>query len=221
MSQALSESEWIVLVTSFLKAGDGMAAADERLAWEDFYHTYDPIIRSRIRRIHSEWNLVNDLSQEVWAVLVKRLPRLRVGPDAGSVAGWIVKITDDMARKHAWRRSKSAVQSLSSQMADELPDPDLVPDVEDARLQRDDELQWLIDSLGVILSERDHRIVVLRLRGLRTVVEIARDLGLAEKCVSSALHRATVKLRDLLDRKGSGVLPTRIFHKNEKHCREL
>jgi len=62
MSQTLSELQLVGLVKSFLARPNGTATAEELLAWEDFYHIHDPIIRTRIRRIHKAWNVIDDLT---------------------------------------------------------------------------------------------------------------------------------------------------------------
>src|SRR5271168_2125745 len=102
MSQTLAEIQLVGLVKSFLARPTGTATEQERQAWEDFYDVHDPIIRSRIRRIHRAWNVIDDLTQMVWKVLTtERLPKFRLGTDLGSVAAFVFKIANDMARKHA------------------------------------------------------------------------------------------------------------------------
>jgi len=203
MSQTLSELQLVGLVKSFLARPNGTATAEERLACLEFYNIHDPIIRKRIRRMDFAWNVIDDLSQDVWAILMKRLPKFRLGADLGSVAGWVGRIADIVARKHARRRSKFALGSLSPEMANELPDPGRWPDIENAWTQFKEELRLLIESLRVSLSERDHRIALMRFFEDYSVAEIARELMLTDDCVSSALHRVILNLRELLRRRGS------------------
>jgi len=202
MSQPLSEFQLVGLVKSFLARPNGTATAEERLACLDFYNIYDPIIRKRIRRIHIAWHVIDDLSQEVWTKATKRLPTFVFKPEVGSVAGWLVKIADNVARRHARRRSSVGPASLSSEMADELPDLGLGPDIENAWTQFKDELQRLMESLRVSLSERDHRIALMRFLEDYSVAEIARELNLTDDCVSSVLYRVILNLRELLRQRG-------------------
>ena len=65
-----------------------------------------------------------------------------------------------------------------------------------------EELVHLVESLRASVSERDHRIVVLRWVRDRSVSEIACELSLTEDCVKSVLYRVSLRLRELLRRRG-------------------
>jgi len=202
MSQTRSELQLVGLVKAFLARPNGTATAEELLAWEDFYHIHDPMIRTRIRRIHKAWNVIDDLTQMVWKVLTtERLRKFRLGPDLGSVAGFVVKIANDMARKHAPRRPK--VGSLSPEIANELPDPSLGPDIENEWMQYEEELRLLLERVRASLTTRDHFIAVLYFFENCSVAQIARESKLTEDCVSSVIHRVVLKLQELLLRRGS------------------
>jgi hypothetical protein len=69
------DHELVALAKSFVVKRGASATAEELLAWEEFFLRYDPIIRVSIRRIHIAPSTVDDVTQDVWVVLIRKLPR--------------------------------------------------------------------------------------------------------------------------------------------------
>jgi hypothetical protein len=67
----MSEQELLALVKSFLTKRSAGATAHECLAWEEFFFTYNQIIRACIRMIHKSSHVVDDLAQDVWIIVIR------------------------------------------------------------------------------------------------------------------------------------------------------
>jgi RNA polymerase sigma factor (sigma-70 family) len=150
--------------------------------------------------------MVDDLTQEVWAVLVGGLQKLRLDPDLGSVTGWVVKIANDMAKKHARRIGTFRADSLSLDAADKLLDREPGPDVEFEWVQSERELRQLIESFAASLPEREQRVVVLYWLEELSLSRIAADMMISEDCAWGILRRVSLKLAACLRRRGYGAL---------------
>jgi DNA-directed RNA polymerase specialized sigma24 family protein len=102
----MTDSMMLNLIQSFLAAPPGTASPEERQAWEDFYHVHDPMIRAAIRARHEGWNVVDDLAQNVWCIMIERLPDLRVDPARDSLKAWVTQVARRVACGHARDRSR-------------------------------------------------------------------------------------------------------------------
>ena len=86
------DHELVALVQSFLAKRSASATAEECLAWEEFFVRYDPIIRSGVRRIHTPQHVIDDITQDVWILLIRKLPRWRYDPVHGEIGAWVSEI---------------------------------------------------------------------------------------------------------------------------------
>ena len=68
------------------------ATPEQVLAWEDFFHKNDPLIRARRSGIPPPWADIDDLSQEVWKTVVRRLLGLRLDRIRGTLRDWIAGV---------------------------------------------------------------------------------------------------------------------------------
>jgi RNA polymerase sigma factor (sigma-70 family) len=198
------EQDLLALVKSFLAKGGAGATAEERLAWEEFFVTYDVVIRVCVKRIHTAVHVIDDVAQDVWMVLIRRLPRWKFDPAIASIGAWVTKIAQRLAARRARRGSTRRGGLLSGTQADTLVDPEPGPDAEFERMQEHELFGALVLEPAASLHERDGRIVVLRYIECRAVREIARALRISDDCVRSVLHRVLPNLRNFLRRRGLG-----------------
>jgi RNA polymerase sigma factor (sigma-70 family) len=198
------EPELNALVVSFLaKHGVGLTA-EERLAWEEFYLAYDPVIRASIRRVHASWDSIDDLTLDVWVLLIRKLLRRAFDPGRGAIGAWISKIAERLAAKRVRRSSKQRGESLSEVQPESLVDPEPGPDVELERMQQHELFAALVSEFAATLNMRDGRIVILRFLECWAVSRIARELKASRDCIASAIHRLLPRLRDFLFGRGLG-----------------
>ena len=196
------EQELHRLVRSFLPKPRAAATAEECFAWEEFFVTYDPTIRVTIRRLHKALDVVDDVTQDVWVVLVHKLPKWKFDPMIGSIGAWVTKIAQRLAVKRARRHARQQAGSLSKAHDDTLVDAEPGPDIEFEWMQEHELFGALVREFAASLHERDGRIIVLRFVESRAVSEIAHELKVSDDCVWSVLHRVIPKLRDFLRRRG-------------------
>jgi RNA polymerase sigma factor (sigma-70 family) len=198
----MSDQELLAMVKSFLANRSAAASAGESLAWEEFFVTYDVVVRATIRKLHKALDIIDDVAQDVWIILIRKLPKLKFDPVLGSIAAWVAKIAQRLATKRARRHSRQQHGSLSAERGNSLVDPEPGPDMEFEWMQEHELFGSLVLVFAGTLPEREGRIVVLRFVESQAVVEIARKLGVSEDCVWSVLHRIIPKLRDFLRRRG-------------------
>src|SRR5438067_1653747 len=70
----------------------------EQAAWQQFVELYTPLLCQWARRLGLQNHDAADLVQEVFAVLVRKLPNFRYDPDR-RFRGWLWTITVNKARE--------------------------------------------------------------------------------------------------------------------------
>ncbi len=88
------DSDTLLLVQAYLLARTERREPDHEstAAWEKFFAAYDPFIR-RLAGAHT-WPSTDfeDRVQEIWRVVLKRLPQLRFAPERGQLSGWLATV---------------------------------------------------------------------------------------------------------------------------------
>jgi RNA polymerase sigma factor (sigma-70 family) len=179
----MSDQEVLAMVKSFLANRSTGASAGECLAWEEFFVTYDVVVRVAIRKLHKALDVIDDVAQDVWIVLIRKLPKLKFDPALGSIGAWVTKIAQRLATKRARRHARQQPGSLSAERSNSLVDPEPGPDTEFEWMQEHELFGSLVLEFAGTLPEREGRIVVLRFVESQAVVEIARRLGVSSDCV--------------------------------------
>jgi RNA polymerase sigma factor (sigma-70 family) len=203
-SVSMLEQELLALVKSFLAKRSAGATTHECLAWDEFFATYDQIIRVCIRVLHRSSHVVDDLAQDVWIIVIRKLPTWTFDPGIGAIGAWVAKIARRLSAKRACRHSSPQPGSLSETNTDSLVDREPGPEFAFERIQDQELFKTLVLEFATSLPERDGRIVVMRFVQFRAVAEIARELNISDDCVWSVLHRNITKLGDRLRRRGLG-----------------
>lgn len=198
----MSDQELLVLAKAFLARRSTSATVAERHAWEEFFVTYDPIIRASIRRIHTAQDIVDDCAQDVWVLLIRKLPRWKYDPVWAPIGAWVTKIALRLATKRARRRARPGAESLGEAHAGTLVDPEPGPDIEFEKMQEHELFGALVLEFSASLPERVRGIVVMRFLESRAAAEIARILEVSYDCVQSILHRVIPKLQSFLRQRG-------------------
>jgi len=192
----MSDLEELDLIKLFLAARSRSPTAEQVKAWENFFVIHEPLIRKVIKHCADCHEDLEDLAQEVWRILVLKLPKLNYDPDRGPLRAWVIVVARRAARREARRLSRTRVDALTPELAEVLLDPGMDPIT---RCEQEQERQWvrsILETLGAKLSESSRRITVLHWIDGQSVTEIAASLGLSEDRVRMRLHRALRKLRD-------------------------
>jgi RNA polymerase sigma-70 factor, ECF subfamily len=162
-------------------------------AWTQFVHLYAPILASWTRRIGLTQADAEDLIQEVFTILVKKLPEFVYDPSKG-FRKWLFTIT-----RHKWlehERKKHPV-SAGAGVLEEVPAPE-----EDDIWDREYRQQLLLSGLEMIRPAFDARTwKAFEEHGLenRAAAEVGQELGMKEGAVRAARFRVMKRLRTELE----------------------
>ena len=159
----MSESDLLALLQAFLRAPPNTATPEQVLAWEDFFHKNDPLIRHVVRGFRAHWADIDDLSQEVWKTVVRRLLGLRLDRIRGTLRDWIAGVARRLACRWSRRRSRRHDEQLAPELADLLPDPDADLGDECQRADVRERIRAILMHVGARLSEMSRRVIVMRL----------------------------------------------------------
>jgi RNA polymerase sigma-70 factor (ECF subfamily) len=200
----MSDIDDLMLIQGFLAAPPRLATPEQVRAWEDFFSRIDPLILRTIRRADRRWDRVDDLHQETWIVLIRRLPKLRLDSAAGSLTRWALGVARRLAGWQARRQSGRQDVPVSADLLASLLDGEEGPNAACQRRDVQDRVRAVLGSAGQRMSELDRRIVVMRLIEEMTLPEIAAALGVSVDCVKMRLRRARRALEHLLRSHGFG-----------------
>jgi RNA polymerase sigma-70 factor (ECF subfamily) len=186
-------------------ASDSLTLAPEgrqrlRLTAEQVYHDYAPRIYNMARRMVSNEKDAEDVTQEVFLQVVRKLPTFR---GESAFPTWLHRVTVNAALAHRRRQAVREDTHVINPLEDLLDQGQRLgadrPGVGAPEEQLiDQEEQQLIDRAIAALPDIYHKVLVLSdLEGLSNA-DIARQLGLTVPAVKSRLYRARLLLRDRL-----------------------
>lgn len=170
-----------------LRAGD-----DE--AFAALYRRYAQLVRGYLLRMLDEPGRVEDLTQEVFLAAVRRL---RATDAPVMFKPWIYEIAHNAALDEFRRRRRRPEVPLKVDPDAALSSGGLTSRAETPEGALEDK-QRLEDLRGAFqgLSERHHRVLVLRELEGRSYAEIGQQLNMSGEVVESTLFRARRKLTD-------------------------
>jgi RNA polymerase sigma factor (sigma-70 family) len=195
------------LIQSYLdaRARRVEATIDESLAWHDFYATHDPMVRAIVLRSTGSREDLDDLDQDIWLSLVRRLPKLALDPGRGTLDTWIAAIARRQAARHMRGRYMRRNEVLTDEQADRLLDPALGPVTTIERRQRQEQVRAILVKLGANMCDLNRKIIEEYWIEDRSTSAIAAALAVSEERVWSIIRRARPKLLNLLSRAGLDV----------------
>jgi RNA polymerase sigma-70 factor (ECF subfamily) len=167
-------------------AGSHPVHPPDNAAVEDMWRTFSQPLRRFLRARAGSAADADDLLQEVFVRIQKRLPGLR---DPARLQGWVYRIARNVVIDH--HRARRDIRPLDGETEPEPEDPsgrdavDLTPS-----------LRKFIAALPL-----DYREPLVRheFQG-ESLQEIANALGLTLTAVKSRVRRARLQLREMLDR---------------------
>lgn len=170
------------------------AKGDER-AFSVLYEHYKPLVFSICLRIGKSPDLAEDLTQEIFVTVFKKLKTFAFD---SQLSTWLYRIAVNQVLMY-FRSNKKRLQFLT---VDELT-PNLIPFYQlslDERILLDDALGQLAPGYGTIFELKeifgyDHR-------------EIGNLLGISEGTSKSQAHKAKQRLQKLVNRKANPKLVT-------------
>ena len=94
--------------------------------WQRLFELYAPLIRGWLRRHAAVEDDCEDLVQEVFTVVVRKLPEFRREPRPGAFRRWLQTVTVNCLReawRSRWLRPAATGDSRFQAMLDQLQDP--------------------------------------------------------------------------------------------------
>jgi RNA polymerase sigma factor (sigma-70 family) len=198
----MSDLERVTLFKSLLAKPMGTATPEEIHACEELALACSPAIRGALRGARLRPNEVADAEQDVWIVVLRKLPKLQYDPHRAPFAAWVRAIAERLARKRVRRWRFPPVRPLGERHADTLVDREPGPVIELELMQEHELFQDLVAEYAARLPERDGRIVTNHWLEERSLSRIASDLNMSDDAVWWVIRRVTPKLLDFLRRRG-------------------
>jgi RNA polymerase sigma-70 factor (ECF subfamily) len=168
---------------------DGSAAAGEQLVQRYF----QPLMRYLVRIVGSD-HLAEELHQQTWLSVLDHLDKFdRKSSVSGGFKAWLFRIATNKANDH-WRsagRERVAKEGLR-RIADET-----APHA-GYRLEGAEQEQKLLVAIEK-LPEAQRQVLMLRYYSNLKFVEIAELLGCPLNTALGRMHKATMKLKQLME----------------------
>jgi RNA polymerase sigma factor (sigma-70 family) len=169
------------------------AQKQDQQAFQRLYHQSHPYVIARISAIIEQFEVVQDIEQEVWLAAFLALPTLQ-SPE--TFLAWIGRI----ATRYAWRwAQKQKIQAilLDAKLADDLVGTD---DPLEHILQ--EEQGEAIDSLLRLATANEREVLMAFYLEELSIAEIVQRSGLSQAAIKSRLHEGRKRLRSLAHQKG-------------------
>jgi RNA polymerase sigma factor (sigma-70 family) len=173
-------------------------ASSDADSWQRLVAIYDPLVRGWLRRHVLAEDDVDDVSQEVMSVVVRRLAEFQHNGRIGAFRTWLKTITANCLRDH-WRRGKnlpraageSGFEGILSQLADPGSELSRIWDLDhDRHVAR----QLLHLLRGEFEPRTWNAFQRTALEGA-SASDVAAELGLSTNAVFIARSRVLARLR--------------------------
>jgi RNA polymerase sigma factor (sigma-70 family) len=206
LGDRMSDLEQLELVRSYLAVPRERATPEQASAWDGLVTACNPVLIRIFSACEEHWDVIDDLRQEVWLVVVRKLPTPE-GPDPalGTLSQWVVGIARYIAAKHAQRRSRRQAEPLTDELAELLLDAVSDPSTASEASDGSERLHAVVARFAARLVELNRRILLMYLIDQVPVPAIATCTGLTQGAVWLRLHRIRAALREELRRQGSAA----------------
>jgi RNA polymerase sigma factor (sigma-70 family) len=150
-----------------------------------------PLLRFLQRLVHSD-QLAEELHQQTWTSALENLDKFEVTSGSGGFKAWLYRIATNKAHDH-WRsrgREKKAKDGL--RLVTEETAPDAAHRLEGA------EAEVKLRAALELLPHSQKEVLLLRYYGNLKFVEIAEMLGCPLNTALGRMHKAMIRLRQVL-----------------------
>jgi RNA polymerase sigma-70 factor (ECF subfamily) len=181
-------------------ASGAMEKAPARPTFDAVYHAWAPFVWRNARRLGVPFGAVEDVMQEVFLVVHRRLPEFE---ERTSVRAWLSTILINVVRAHrrsARRKDPSGGSGLPSPEPDTLTDPRSQSPLQAA--ERDEAVRELYSILARMNEERREVLVLSELEEL-SAREIAQALQVNVNTVSWRLRTARKEFERMVLRRST------------------
>jgi RNA polymerase sigma factor (sigma-70 family) len=190
-SSALQKPPANVVLTDedlLLRLRKGETAAGDTLVKR--YH--EPLIRY-LQRVARNDHLAEELFQKTWLSVLDHLDKFDAKSAAGGFKAWVFRIATNKANDH-WRakgREKIAGEGLKLVLDDSMPEAGFRLEL----TEQEAKLRQAIEQL----PESQRQVLMLRYYSNLKFVEIAEMLGCPLNTALGRMHKAMLKLKQLME----------------------
>jgi RNA polymerase sigma-70 factor (ECF subfamily) len=152
---------------------------------------YQPLVRYLQRLVGNE-QLAEEMHQQTWLSVLEHLDRFDARHVTGGFKAWLFRIATNKANDY-WRssgRERAAKDGLRRMTDEQLPAADF-------RLEgteQEQKLKWAIEQL----PDAQKQVLMLRYYSNLKFIEIAEMLGCPLNTALGRMHKAMLKLKDLM-----------------------
>jgi len=173
-----------------------LRSPDDQQAWDRFVQLYAPLMYNWLRHAGLEENDASDLVQDVFLILVQKLPEFQYDRQK-SFRAWLKTITLNKWRERMRRRRPVALPADGAALPDR-EGPDLVLELEEAEYRRD-LVRRAMELIRNDFQETTWKACWEFAAAGRPAAEVAGELGIAVHSVYLAKSRVMRRLRQELD----------------------
>jgi len=153
---------------------------------------YQPLMRY-LQRLAGSDHLAEELHQQTWLSVLDHLDKFDKGSSSGGFKAWLFRIATNKANDH-WRssgRERNAKEGLRLVTDDQMPHAG-------HRIEGTEQEQKLHRAIEK-LPEAQRQVLMLRYYSNLKFVEIAELLGCPLNTALGRMHKATMKLKQLME----------------------
>ena len=172
-------------------------------SWDEFYRTYDVLIRRFASSIGVTHDDLEECVQDVWAVLVERMVRFEICPKRARFRTWLYTIVRNKAVDRVRASLRDSDLSLDdSKYRIPIPAADAMynPAVEVERKSDKQQVHKALKELQKTISWQNYQVYHLRKFDGLSVQEVADRMEMTEGAVRTCQHRVEKRLRELIER---------------------
>jgi RNA polymerase sigma-70 factor, ECF subfamily len=172
----------------------------DEAAWERFVQLYSPLLCAWASRLGLSGQEADDLVQDVFTLLVRKLPEFRYDPRK-SFRAWLWTVTVNKCRERRRRPAVALAPATDRDLA-EVAGTDERAEIDEAEY-RDYLVRRALELMRAEFQPGTWKAFWECTAQGRPAAEVARELGLTENAVYLAKGRVLRRLRKELD----GLLP--------------
>ncbi|MHB1424224.1 MAG: RNA polymerase sigma factor [Gemmataceae bacterium] len=164
-------------------------------AWEHFVQLYTPLLCHWVARLGHEGQDAADLVQDIFTVLVRKMPEFRYDPDKRFRA-WLWTVALNCCRERV-RRQQVPIQPGEPGLLSRATIPDVAEEVADEEYRRY-LTRRAMELMQVEFQPATWKAFWEYVVNQRPAAEVAEELGLTENAVYLAKGRVLRRLREEL-----------------------
>lgn len=179
-----------------------LAIAGSEAGWERFVYLYEPFLVARLRRYGLQHCDELDLIQEVFAVVLRRLPEFRHNGKSGAFRAWLRAIVA-LTTKHSFDQQKRRPIVDLGEWATQLADDGSPQSAEWDREHDRYVTERLLELVRAEFDEVDYQAFLRTVLDEESIPDVADALGVSRNVVYIARSRVLARLRAI----GRGLMP--------------